>query len=778
MSIYDSLNTEQYRAVTTTEGPLLILAGAGSGKTRVVTHRICYLIDEKGVSPANILAITFTNKAAQEMRERVDRLIGAAGAAVWVSTFHSMCVRILRRFIERLGYESDFSIYDPDDCKTVVKTVMKRLQIDTKFLAEKTAYRAISDCKNRFISEAQYENMASDYTEQQIAKVYREYQRELKKNNALDFDDLLYKTVELFIECPDVLAVYQDRFRYIHVDEYQDTNPVQFKLVKLMAGERKNLCVVGDDDQSIYKFRGADISNILDFERYFKNAVVVKLEQNYRSTPNILNVANAVIANNRGRKAKRLWSDRPAGDPVTFRLYQDGKAEAQGVINDIDDFVKEGGEYNECAVLYRTNAQSRAFEEYCLYKNIPYRIVGGVNFYQRAEVKDILAYLKTIENGRDDIAVARIVNVPRRGIGDTTVGRVAAYAQEKGISLYDAFASSDLIPDVGRSKQKIDGFVNCIRVLRAKSQEMTVDKLIEEIIKDINYEDELDKLDDDVAQTKKENLEELRNKAAEFIMACEDEGREGSLSEFLEEIALVADIDSVEEGENRVLLMTLHGAKGLEFNRVYLCGLEEDLFPSMMSVSESAEGIEEERRLAYVGFTRAKDTLKLSAARQRMMHGDIFFHDMSRFVKEIPDGMVKFLKDAPSGSYGRSTSAGYGSGSYGSESNGSSGYTSYGGRSFKDNSFTARSSYGSQDKKLASSIAGTNPGYGKDVSALLGNQAFSIDYTTGDRVEHKTFGEGVVRTIEKGPKDYVVTVDFDSGDTKKMMAGFAKLKKI
>jgi DNA helicase-2/ATP-dependent DNA helicase PcrA len=800
MSIYDSLNPNQREAVFTTEGPVLLLAGAGSGKTRVLTHRIAYLIDEKNVNPYNILAITFTNKAAGEMRERVDRIVGGTDAAqVWVSTFHSMCVRILRRYIDRIGFDTNFTIYDADDAKTVVKGVMKRLNIDTKQLPERAALREISDCKNKFISDQEYANMVTDFREKKIALVYAEYQRELKKSNALDFDDLLVKTVELFRDCPEVLRNYQNRFHYIHVDEYQDTNGVQFQLIAQLAGGYKNLCVVGDDDQSIYKFRGADITNILSFEQQFPGAKVIKLEQNYRSTPNILEVANAVIRHNKGRKDKRLWSDRPEGERVQYRLYPDSRQEAACVVADLAQRVEQGEEYRDIAILYRTNAQSRAFEEECLLKNVPYKIVGGVNFYQRAEIKDILAYLKTIDNGRDDLAVRRIINVPKRGIGATSLEHVSQYALGEGMTLMEALMHVEEITAVARGASKIQGFVNQIRVLRSKAEFMDIDELIEEIIRDVNYEAELQKLDEDQAEAKRENLQEFVNKAVEYQDSCEERDEQPTLSGFLEEVALIADIDSVEDGDNRVLLMTLHGAKGLEFPRVYLCGMEEDLFPSSMAInSDNPMDIEEERRLAYVGITRAKDHLTLTGAQMRMVHGETWFHQPSRFIREIPDGMLDTGVDgvmqrrssavtgfsgfsgsrqteAEKKSYsgGRNAAVtGFGKNDAGGSGTSENGFSGFSG--FSQGGENRRRTLGSQTAPAKrTGISGTNPGYGKDVASL---KAKHLDYGVGDRVVHSKFGAGTVVKIEDQPRDFVVTVEFDTAGPKKMMAGFAKLQ--
>ena len=568
MSIYESLNPVQQEAVYHTEGPLLILAGAGSGKTRVLTHRIAYLIDECQVNPWNILAITFTNKAAGEMRERVDQIVDFGAEDIWVSTFHSTCVRILRRYIDRLGYDRSFTIYDGDDQKTVIKEVCKKLNIDTKIYKERTLLSAISSAKDEMIGPKEYLlRSEGDYARQRIAQVYEEYQKRLRSNNALDFDDLLFKTVELFKTDAEVLNYYQDRFKYIMVDEYQDTNTVQFQFVSLLAAKYRNLCVVGDDDQSIYKFRGANIHNILDFEKTFPDAKVIKLEQNYRSTKTILDAANGVIHHNQGRKDKTLWTDNEQGVPIALNQYQTEYEEAMGIVNDIAAKTERNeAEYKDFAVLYRTNAQSRVLEEKFVTRNIPYRVVGGVNFYQRKEIKDILAYLKIINNGQDDVAVRRVVNVPKRGIGATTVTKAAEYADQWGISLYEAFKQVDGIPGLGRAAAKINGFVNLIQVFRTKAEYMSLAELYDEVLEDTGYLKELQAEQTDEATTRIENLDELRNK----IVAYEEETEQPSLNELLEQIALVADVDNMDDSDNKVILMTLHSAKGLEFPYVYL----------------------------------------------------------------------------------------------------------------------------------------------------------------------------------------------------------------
>ena len=743
MSIYDTLNPPQQEAVFHTEGPLLILAGAGSGKTRVLTHRIAHLIADKGVNPFNILAITFTNKAAQEMRERVDKLTGADGMSVWVATFHSTCVRILRRYIDRLGYDNRFTIYDSDDQKTLMKEICRKLNIDTKKYKERSLLAQISHAKDEMITPDEMEmNAGGDFNQKKVAQVYREYQAALKSNNALDFDDLLVKTVELFQNCGDVLESYQERFRYIMVDEYQDTNTVQFKFVSLLAARYGNLCVVGDDDQSIYKFRGANIGNILGFERVFPDAKVIRLEQNYRSTKNILNAANEVIANNAARKEKRLWTENPEGEKLHFRQFMNGFEEAEYVIGDIAKKKREHlADYRECAILYRTNAQSRLFEEKCLKANIPYKIVGGINFYARKEIKDLLCYLKTIDNSADDLAVRRILNVPKRGIGATTVGRVQDYADYMNVSFYDALRVAEEVPSIGRSLNKIEGFVTFIQSLKSKAQAYSVTEILEEVIDLTGYVDELKAEDTEESRARIENIDELISKTVSYEEAMKAEGREATLSGFLEEIALIADIDTVDPDQDYVLLMTLHSAKGLEFPYVYLAGMEDGMFPSSMCIfSDDPTDMEEERRLCYVGITRAMKELTLTSARQRLVRGETQYNKVSRFVREIPRELVELgttiqehkpsMQETPSpkNSYMQMR------------------------QTFRAKPFEA------QNFKVT--------------------KAASLDYGVGDTVRHIKFGVGIVRDIVEGGRDYEVTVDFDKVGVKKMFAGFAKLKKI
>ena len=581
MNIYESLNTNQQEAVLCTEGPVLILAGAGSGKTRVLAHRIAYLIEEKNVNPWNILAITFTNKAAGEMRERVDKIVTYGSESIWVSTFHSACVRILRRYIDRIGFDNKFTIYDTDDQKTVMKDVCKRLEVDTKTYKEASFLAAISKAKDQMITPEEYfVNAGGDMAQKKIAEVYKEYQTQLRKNNALDFDDLLCMTVQLFQTNPEVLESYQNRFRYIMVDEYQDTNMVQFQFIHLLAQKYKNLCVVGDDDQSIYKFRGANIQNILGFEQVFPDTKVIKLEQNYRSTGNILDAANTVIENNTARKKKTLWTEQGEGEKIRVIQCETANDEAEMIVQEIKERVdKEEFCYKDCALLYRTNAQSRILEEQFIKANIPYKVIGGINFYARKEIKDLLSYLKTIENGKDDLAVRRIINVPKRGIGSTTIDKIQDYALAHDISFFEALKIADKIPTIGRSVVKLEGFVNLIRVFQSKIGYISLTELLEEIIKETGYRIELEAEGTEEALGRLENIDELISKMADYEENTED----ASLSGFLEEVALIADVDNLDDTTDYVVLMTLHSAKGLEFPKVFLCGLEDGLFPSYLS---------------------------------------------------------------------------------------------------------------------------------------------------------------------------------------------------
>lgn len=781
MNIYDTLNPEQLKAVKHQKGPLLILAGAGSGKTRVLTHRIAYLIDEGNVNPWNILALTFTNKAANEMRERVDKIVGYGSENIWVSTFHSTCVRILRRHIELLGYEKSFTIYDAADQKTLLREILKYLDIDTKRFKERSFLSAISAAKDELINTEEYTvNAGSDMVKSKYAAVYREYQKRLKKNNALDFDDLIFKTVELFRSYPEPLMYYQNRFKYIMVDEYQDTNTAQFQLIRILASTpgdhgdtEHNLCVVGDDDQSIYKFRGANIYNILNFEREYPDTCVIKLEQNYRSTKNILEAANQVIQHNTERKAKALWTDKEEGAPLSFTQYDTEYEEASHIANDIyqiigkqdsfdsdpeADFENRSPLYKDFAVLYRTNAQSRILEEKFVQKNIPYKIIGAVNFYQRKEIKDILSYLKTIDNGLDDIAVKRVINIPRRGIGLTTIDRVTEYAIQQDISFYEALRHSEFIPGLGRSTGKISPFVSLIEILKSRlsDPDYSIHDLLDEVIEATGYLQELVTDGSEEALGRIENIDELRNKIISYENGCDERP---TLSGFLEEVALVADIDNLSESNNMVVLMTLHSAKGLEFPYVYLCGMEDGVFPGYITInSDDPTEIEEERRLCYVGITRAMKKLSLSAARQRMQHGETQFNKPSRFINEIPRYLmtetrskIPPLLNKPHPSPQK-------------EIRGAMANMASTDHLFSSNPFI--------QKGL------TVPSHAAVKQSLSAPLSSPPDYQIGDTVRHAKFGNGIVTDLKKGIRDYEVCVDFEGTGSKKMQAGFAQLTKI
>ena len=777
------LNDMQEQACEHVDGPLLILAGAGSGKTRVITHRVAYLMEHEGVNPLNILAITFTNKAAREMRERVDLIVGDGADRVWVSTFHSLCVRILRRYADKIGYGKNFDIYDSDDQKSTVKSILKDFQIDPKRYPEKMFMAEISKAKEKYLSPDEFaKKNVADYAGTKAAEVYTEYQSRLKKNNAMDFDDLIYKTVELFEHNPDVLDTYQNRFRYIMVDEYQDTNHIQFLLVKMLARKYRNLCVVGDDDQSIYKFRGANITNILNFEKEYEDAKVIKLEQNYRSCGNILAAANAVIQHNAGRKDKALWTDKDAGEKISFEQCDSEYAEGDMVASRIKTLVRQGVDYRDIAILYRTNAQSRVLGEKMVYANIPYRVYGGTNFYARKEIKDVLAYLKVINNSTDNLYFRRVVNVPKRGIGEASLSKVESFADAYGLSMMDAAARADEIPGMAaKTSAKIRQFAELITSFRDMLADgESLDSVYDRILEDTGYESELIAEHTEEAMTRLENIDELRNKVVEFT----EDNEEAGLSEFLEEIALVSDLDAMSEDDNQVKLMTLHSAKGLEFPYVFICGMEDRVFPSGMALnSDDPDALEEERRLCYVGITRAMKKLYLSAAKERMMHGNRVYSDVSRFIREIPPMLFEHeadmknmakrresesvdrynrgegRRDAYGSSYG-DTYAGYGGGRTAGAASG----ISYG----------QKNPYSSYAKQQSYGQPSSQPSFGK---AFVVNSVGKPDYVVGDRVRHIKFGPGTVEALEKGDKDYEVTVNFDRCGVRKMFASFAKLKK-
>ena len=779
MSLYDSMNDRQKEAMLCTEGPELILAGAGSGKTRVLTHRIAYLIAEKHVEPWHILAITFTNKAAGEMRQRVDSLVKEGAEQVWVATFHSTCVRILRRFIDRIGFGTRFTIYDADDQKTLMKQVFKELNIDTRSFKERMVLSAISSAKDELTGPEEFAKQASGYVEEKTAECYRRYQELLRKNDALDFDDLIVRTVQLFRACPDVLDYYQERFRYIMVDEYQDTNTAQFRLVELLAGKYRNLCVVGDDDQSIYRFRGANIGNILNFEEAFPGAHVVKLEQNYRSSSNILNAANGVIRNNRGRKSKRLWTEKGDGAPVRVLRFENASDEADAVAREIRD--RAGMHYGRFAILYRTNAQSRLLEERFVTMGIPYQLVGGVNFYQRKEIKDILAYLKTVANGRDDLAARRILNTPKRGIGAATVEKIRVFAEANALSFYEGLLRMPETGLSGKAGQKIRDFTDVIGALRKKSETVSLSELIRAVAEDTGYAGSLREEGEIEAESRLENIEELVSKAAAYenehadLSGADDDGLPAELpllDRFLAEVSLVADIDRLDEDAEKVTLMTLHAAKGLEFDEVYITGMEDGLFPGNRSIEDPQE-LEEERRLCYVGITRARERLTLTGAKTRMVNGETRWSVESRFLKEIPAELTE-RRDT---SYTpKRTADPYRSGGSGLPWDDAPSFRSGSGLPWDDAPAFRSASSGSKSPSAGKPRKPPKPAaFGKAFTVV---KAASLDYGVGDRVRHARFGEGTVTGVKDGSRDYEVTVDFDAHGVKKMFAGFAKLTKI
>ena len=740
------LNDKQKEAVLHFEGPLLILAGAGSGKTRVLTHRIAYLIEEHQVPPYHILALTFTNKAANEMRERVNNIIEYGAGSIWVSTFHSTCVRILRRFIDHLGYDNAFTIYDSDDQKSLMKDICKQLNIDTKKYKERTFLNAISSAKDELKTPEQYaDEVAKEYNKKIFGRVYKEYQKRLKQNNALDFDDLIMLTVQLFQQNAEILNHYQERFPFILVDEYQDTNTAQFTLLSLLASRYQNLCVVGDDDQSIYRFRGANIHNILNFEKIFPATKVIRLEQNYRSTKNILAAASGVIKHNSMRKEKTLWTTAEAGAPISYGRYDNEYEEAQGIAADIHRQVKDGMSYNDFAILYRTNAQSRVFEEKLIYEGIPYRIIGAVNFYARKEIKDILCYLKTINNSADDIAIKRIINIPRRGIGQTTIGRISDYAFSQEMPFYEALRRVDEIPGCTRASAKIHSFVSLIEHFRMKlrGEMYSLEDMTQELLDVTGYVRELEAEGTDEANGRIENIESLMNKIVQY----EEDNNGGSLNDLLEDIALVSDIDTVSDDAEQVLLMTLHSAKGLEFPNVYICGMEETIFPGASAVfGDDPSELEEERRLCYVGITRAMKKLTLTSANQRMRNGEMNFNRPSRFINEIPRHLVKQTYGAVLKPETES----------------------------KPTEFSrTKASLYTKDRK---NPFANNPYIQKGMGSA--SPAGAPDYQVGDRVSHTKFGQGIVRSLIKLTNDYEVVIEFDGFGQRKLRSSFAKLTKL
>ncbi|SDW82010.1 DNA helicase PcrA [Paenibacillus sp. PDC88] len=760
------LNPPQREAVVTTEGPLLIMAGAGSGKTRVLTHRIAYLIATKKTAPWGILAITFTNKAAREMQERVSKLVGSEGRDIWVSTFHSMCVRILRRDIERIGFTSNFSILDSADQLSVIRNCMKDLNIDTKKFEPKAIQSAMSTAKNELVTPAQYEAKIGDYFEGIVAKVYTMYQKRLKANNSLDFDDLIMTTIQLFKEVPEVLDFYQKKFQYIHVDEYQDTNRAQYMLTRMLADKHHRICVVGDSDQSIYRWRGADISNILNFEEDYPEARTILLEQNYRSTSNILDAANAVIALNSGRKPKKLWTDKTGGDKIKVYRADSEHDEGYFVTSEISKNVNKGKSYQDHAILYRTNAQSRVIEEILIKSDIPYQIVGGIKFYDRKEIKDVLAYLRLLSNPDDDISLTRIINVPKRGIGDTTVGKLAVAAGERGVSIFKVLEVVDDLGFAGRTRNALVEFYDMIAALHRMVEYLSVTELTEKILEMSQYRLEFQNENTLESKARLENIDEFLSVTMEFEKNNEDK----SLVSFLTDLALIADIDSMnddeEEQDDAVVLMTMHSAKGLEFPVVFIIGMEEGVFPHSRTFMDEEE-LEEERRLAYVGITRAEQQLFLSCAQMRTLFGRTTANPPSRFLDEIPEDLKEDTKIAQDRyRRGGGTNAG---GSYGGRGF-SGGGSNFGG------SRTSTGFGGSTASAAASKVSVTT---GRPAAAASAAGSGSKDFAAGDKVQHGKWGTGTIVSIKGAGNDMELQIAFPAPvGVKRLLAGFAPITKV
>ncbi|MGI6084308.1 MAG: DNA helicase PcrA [Acetivibrionales bacterium] len=738
MKILEGLNPQQKQAVMHTEGSLLVLAGAGSGKTRVLTHRIAYLVEEKLVRPWNILAITFTNKAAREMKERMEKLIGPEANNIWVGTFHASCVKILRREIERLGYDKSFVIYDSDDQKSLIKVCLDQLNINDKNFPPQSVLHEISRAKDELISPERFSTIyASDYRMSKIADIYRLYQKKLKANNALDFDDIIMLTIRIFTNYPEVLDYYAEKFRYILVDEYQDTNTAQYMLVSMLATKHGNICVVGDDDQMIYGWRGANLRNILDFEKDYPNCRIIKLEQNYRSTKTILEAANNVIKNNGGRKGKQLWTDNIEGKLINRYEAADERDEAYYVAGTIKSLKNSGRSYNDMAILYRINAQSRVLEEMLMKQGIPYKIYGGLKFYARKEIKDVLALLRVVQNGNDDISLKRIINVPKRGIGKITMDRIEQYAISEGVSMYKIISMINNYPDLSRAGKNLQGFLNFIERMKVLAVKTELVEFIELLIDKSGIVKELENEMTIESRTRIENIKEFISVAREFEITTEEKP---TLEDFLAHISLVADIDDAEEVGDRVVMMTLHSAKGLEFPVVFIAGMEEGLFPSYRSSAEEEE-LEEERRLCYVGITRAKEEIYLTNAKCRMLFGSTTYNRESRFIREIPESLIS-QTEKQSGQMWRG------------DTEKRLGFLQYG--KVVDLS------------DLKARIKEFNRMSEENISAV----------NVGDRVVHKKFGEGVVKAKVKESNDFRLDIIFDQYGMKRLMESYAKLKKV
>lgn len=769
--ILKNLNDKQYEAVVNTEGPCLVIAGAGSGKTKVLTHKIAYLIGEKNALPWNILAITFTNKAANEMKERITNLVGDVAQDIWMGTFHSICVRILRKFIDRLGFDSSFIIFDTSDQRTLVKTCIKNIGLDDKMFTDRSVLSEISNAKNEMLEPEQYTVRANgDFRKEKIALVYEMYQKRLRENNAIDFDDIINYTIKILMENPDILEYYSNKFQYILVDEYQDTNKAQFTLVTMLASKNGNITVVGDNDQGIYSFRGADISNILNFERDFPGTKIIKLEQNYRCTGNILKAANSVIKNNEVKYKKQLWTENEVGNLPKVYSADNEYDEGTYIAQQIEHLRREEYyKYSDFAILYRMNTQSRAIEEILRRESIPYKIIGGLKFYERKEIKDIISYLRLIQNPFDNLSLKRIINEPKRGIGKTSLDKIEQMSDEIGISMYEIIKDSD---QYGLNRVFLNSreFVNCIEELRAKKDDLKLSELIKETLKKTGYTKALENENTIEAENRIENLDEFLTVAIEF----EEESAENHLSDFLEGITLSSDIDNMEETEETVTLMTLHSAKGLEFPVVFLVGMEEGIFPGYKSISEPQE-LEEERRLCYVGITRAKENLYLTCSKQRTIFGSTSCNPVSRFLKEIPSDLLDGYEEA-FGDNSKETSSNnsiFGdskySWTYGSKNNGNI------------------KTYKVDTKEPTISASSTNTGFAfRSAESFLnslnkkanGTNVDLSQYQAGVRIFHKKFGEGTISKVEPEGDDLKVDIQFDKVGHKRLMAKFANLEVI
>lgn len=757
-NLLEGLNDKQYEAVINTDGPCLVIAGAGSGKTKVLTHKIAYLMQEKDIKPWNILAITFTNKAANEMKERVEALVGDDAKDMWIGTFHSICVKILRRFIDRIGFDHSFVIFDTSDQRTLIKECLKDLKIDDKMFTDRIVQFEISNAKNDMKEPEEYEAMVKgDYRREKIASVYNLYQRRLKENNAIDFDDIINYTIKIFKENDDVLDYYTNKFNYILVDEYQDTNKSQFTLIRLLAKAHGNITVVGDNDQGIYSFRGADISNILNFEKDFKGTKIIKLEQNYRCTQNILNAANSVIKNNEVKYKKKLLTENEEGALPTFHVSDDEYDEGRYIVEEINHLRREEYyKYSDFAILYRMNSQSRAIEEILGREAIPYKIVGGLKYFERKEIKDIIAYLRLINNTSDNLALKRIINEPKRGIGKTSLDKIQAISEQTGIPMYQIIKEADQY-GLSRVYSNAQGFIEVIEDLISKKDEYTITELIKHTLKETGYTKALEDENSIEAENRIENLEEFLTIAVQF----EEEEADNDLSTFLEGITLSSDIDGMDEEEESVTLMTLHSAKGLEFPVVFLVGMEEGIFPGYKSIGEPKE-LEEERRLCYVGITRAKNNLYLTCSRQRTMFGSTSCNPVSRFVKEIPENMLEGANEIDSEPENKFKDSNY-EWSYGKSGNNGKVV------SYKVDIPSSKPEPSFAFKSAESFLAKLN-------NKAQGNDTDLSKYKEGQRIYHKRFGEGNISKIEPEGDDLKLDIQFDKVGHKRLMAKFANLE--